>query len=73
MAVATGLANQLGIWEGTTLALLEMTTKFTGAVRFGDTIRLEQKVASNGTSRRDGTSDRCASRGIRYNRGFVRV
>ena len=45
-SVATGLANQLGIFEGTTIALLEMTFKFTGAVRFGDTVRLVLTVAS---------------------------
>jgi len=39
LSVATGLANQLGIFEGTTIAVLEMTTRFTGAVKFGDTIR----------------------------------
>lgn len=39
VAVATGLANQLGIFEGTTHALLSMNVRFTGAVRFGDTIR----------------------------------
>lgn len=44
MAVATGLANQMGIFEGTTLALLSQTIKYTGAVKFGDTIRLKLKV-----------------------------
>ena len=43
-SVATGLANQLGIFEGTTLALMEQTMRYTGAVRFGDTIRLELEV-----------------------------
>ena len=45
VAVATGLANQLGIFEGTTIALLSMTINFKGAVRFGDTIYLMLKVA----------------------------
>lgn len=45
LAMTTGLANQLGIFEGTTIALLQMTTKYTGAVRFGDTVRAELKVA----------------------------
>jgi len=40
LSVATGLANQLGIFEGTTIAVLEMVTRFTGAVKFGDTIRV---------------------------------
>lgn len=46
LAVATGLANQLGIFEGTTMALMEMQTRFTGPVMFGDTIHMEMKVAS---------------------------
>ena len=45
VAVATGLANQLGIFEGTTVALLSMTIKYKGVARFGDTVRLELKVA----------------------------
>ena len=38
-SVATGQANQLGIFEGTSLAVLSITLKFTNAVRFGDTVR----------------------------------
>jgi acyl dehydratase len=45
VSIATGLANQLGIFEGTSLALLSMTIKYKGAVKFGDTIHLELKVA----------------------------
>ncbi|MBI5359200.1 MAG: MaoC family dehydratase N-terminal domain-containing protein [Planctomycetes bacterium] len=45
MSAATGLANQSGIFEGTSLALLSMTIKYTGAVFFGDTIRLVLKAA----------------------------
>lgn len=44
VAIATGLANQLGIFEGTTIALLSMTINYKGAVKFGDTIHLELKV-----------------------------
>ncbi|MDQ7779992.1 MAG: MaoC/PaaZ C-terminal domain-containing protein [Planctomycetota bacterium] len=44
VSAATGLANQLGIFEGTSIALLSMTIKYTGAVNFGDTIRLVLKV-----------------------------
>ena len=40
-SMGTGLANQLGIFEGTTIAVLQITLKFTGAVKFGDTIRLK--------------------------------
>lgn len=45
LAVATGLANQLGIFEGTTIALINMTIRFTGVVKFNDTIRLKLTVA----------------------------
>lgn len=40
-AVGTGLANQLGIFEGTTIALLGMTINWKGAVKFGDTVRVK--------------------------------
>lgn len=45
VAVSTGQANQLGIFEGTTIALLSMSFKYTGAVKFGDTIHTVLKVA----------------------------
>jgi acyl dehydratase len=37
-AVATGMVNQTGVTEGTTIAVLEMKQRFARAVRFGDTI-----------------------------------
>lgn len=40
LAVATGLTNQLAIYEGTTIALMEITVRFTGAVKFGDTVHV---------------------------------
>ncbi len=40
IAVATGLTNQLAIYEGTTIALMELTMRFTGVVRFGDTVHV---------------------------------
>jgi acyl dehydratase len=40
-SVATGLANQLGIFEGTSLAVLEISIRFTAAVKFGDTVHLK--------------------------------
>jgi acyl dehydratase len=40
-SIGTGLANQLGIFEGTTIAVMQITLKFTGAVKFGDTVRLK--------------------------------
>ena len=45
LAMATGQVNQLGIFEGTTIALLQQTIKYAGAVKFGDTIHLECKIA----------------------------
>jgi acyl dehydratase len=38
-SIATGMVNQTGITEGTTIAVLEMRQKFLKAVKFGDTIR----------------------------------
>ncbi len=43
-SIATGLGNQLGIFEGTTIAVLSMSINYKGAVKFGDTIHLELKV-----------------------------
>lgn len=40
-SIATGLGNQLGIFEGTTIAVMQITLRFTGAIRFGDTVRLK--------------------------------
>jgi acyl dehydratase len=54
LAIASGQANQLGIFEGTTIALLQQMVKYTGAVKFGDTVHLEFKVAGKKeTSRPD--------------------
>ena len=39
-SIATGLGNQLGIYEGTTIAVLSMMINYKGAVKFGDTIHL---------------------------------
>ncbi len=44
LAIATGQANQLGVFEGTTIALMQQTIKYVGAMKFGDTIHLELKV-----------------------------
>jgi acyl dehydratase len=38
LAMATGLLNQTGLTEGTTIALMEMKVRFMHPVRFGDTI-----------------------------------
>ncbi|MCC7362199.1 MAG: MaoC family dehydratase N-terminal domain-containing protein [Anaerolineales bacterium] len=53
-ALATGLANWLGVFEGTTLALLEQVIQYKGAVKPGDTVYLELGVAEKqATSRPD--------------------
>jgi acyl dehydratase len=45
LSVATGLANQLGLFEGTTLALLGMDKiKWTAPVRPGDTVHVELTI-----------------------------
>jgi len=45
LALATGQANQLGIFEGTTLALLGMDRiRWTAPVRLGDTVHTELTV-----------------------------
>ncbi len=44
LIIAQGLANQLGIFEGTTIAVLSKTMRFTAPVFFGDTLTLRLKV-----------------------------
>lgn len=46
MSIATGLLNQTGAFEGTTIAVLEMRVRFVKAVKFCDTIRAAQKIVS---------------------------
>ena len=46
VSVGTGLVNQAGWFAGTTLALLEISRKFVGAVKPGDTVRVAMDVAS---------------------------
>ncbi len=46
LAIATGLANQLGTFEGTTIAVMQLNNKFTGPVKFGDTIRVVIKCTA---------------------------
>jgi len=43
-SVASGLANQTLIFDGTTAAVLEMLIRYRGPVRAGDTIRIELEV-----------------------------
>jgi acyl dehydratase len=44
LSMATGLLNQTGAFEGTSMAILEMNTRFLKAVKFGDSIRAVQKI-----------------------------
>jgi acyl dehydratase len=46
VSVGTGLVNQTGWFVGTTLALLEITRKFVGVVKPGDTVHVAMDVAS---------------------------
>jgi len=50
LAMATGMANWMGIFEGTTIALMEQVTRYKGAVKFGDTIHLEMEVIEKKTT-----------------------
>ncbi len=43
-SISTGLGQTLGIFEGTTLALMEQTFSYKGPVFFGDTIRMSLTV-----------------------------
>ncbi len=53
-SISTGLGQTLGIFEGTTMALLGQTFEYKGAVFFGDTIRLRLTVTSVKASSRGG-------------------
>ena len=51
-SVSSGLRNMTGFGEGTTIAVMEMKTKYTAPVRIGDTISchvevLEQRPSKN--------------------------
>jgi acyl dehydratase len=43
-SISTGLSSQMGWFEGTTLALMEVTFRFKAPVKFGDTVRTVIKV-----------------------------
>ena len=45
-SMATGMSNWTGVFEGTTIALMEQVIKYKGAVKLGDTIHLELTVAA---------------------------
>jgi acyl dehydratase len=44
LSMATGMANWTGIFEGTTLALMEQVVRYKAPVKFGDTVHLELEV-----------------------------
>jgi len=39
-AISTGLSNQMAIYEGTVMAFMECTVKYTAPLRIGDTIHV---------------------------------
>jgi acyl dehydratase len=51
-AAATGMVNQTGITEGTTIAVLEMKQKFLKPVKFGDTIHSVFRIADKKETRK---------------------
>ncbi len=53
-SIATGLAVQSGIIEGTTLAFRELTCKFSLPIFFGDTIRVQIEIINKKFFRRLG-------------------
>ena len=53
-SISTGLANGLGIFEGTTIALLQQTFQYVGPTFFGDTIHLVLRVANLKASSKGG-------------------
>lgn len=44
VAMATGMSNWTGVFEGTTISLMEQVIRYKGPVKFGDTIHLELEV-----------------------------
>jgi acyl dehydratase len=52
LSMATGLLNQTGAFEGTSIAILETTVRFLKAVKFGDTIRATQKIMGKKETRK---------------------
>lgn len=53
-SIATGLTGQMGLLRGTAIGLLGMTTKFTGAIKAGDTIHVVQTVTEARKSSKPG-------------------
>ena len=53
-SISTGQAQTLGIFEGTTLALMEQTFQYKAPVFFGDTVRVRLTVQSTKASSKGG-------------------
>lgn len=53
-SISTGLGQTLGIFEGTTLALMEQNFQYKAPIFFGDTIRLRLTVESTRASSKGG-------------------
>jgi len=53
-SISTGLGNQTGIFEGTTMALMEQNFQYKAPVFFGDTIWLRLSVANTKISSKGG-------------------
>ena len=49
-SMSTGLQSQMGWFEGTTIALLEVQFRFKAPVKFGDTVRLALSVKEKRTT-----------------------
>jgi 3-hydroxybutyryl-CoA dehydratase len=45
LSVATGLAVRSGVIEGTVIAFRELTWKYSGVVKIGDTVRVRLQIA----------------------------
>lgn len=53
-SISTGLAQTLGIFEETTIALMQQTFKYTAPTFFGDTINLKMTVKATKASSKGG-------------------
>jgi acyl dehydratase len=52
-SIATGMANWTGVFQGTTLALMEQSVRYKAPVHFGDTVHLELEVKEKKASSKD--------------------
>lgn len=54
LTIGMGLKNQTGIFEGTTMAYMGLNSlRFTGALFFGDTIRVKMKVTDKKETKKE--------------------